>query len=156
FRQGNHRCSRYRHALGPGRDARRAADRSRVRGKHHPRADRDSRSETPVEEDNWAAAAEWAEAMGVDVISSSLGYLRLDLTFSSCSDRDMDGETAVTTKAASMAADRGVVMMTSAGNGGFNPVHNTLGAPADGKRVVSVGAVDSLGLRATFSSVGPT
>ena len=41
-------------------------------------------------------------------------------------------------------------------NGGFNPLHNTLGAPADGKRVVSVGAVDSLGLRAAFSSVGPT
>src|SRR5262245_24853241 len=115
-----------------------------------------SRSETPVEEDNWAAAAEWAEAMGVDVISSSLGYLRFDLPFTSHSDRDMDGETAVTTKAASMAAERGVVVVTSAGNGGFNPVHNTLGAPADGKRVVSVGAVDSLGLRATFSSVGPT
>jgi serine protease AprX len=116
----------------------------------------DERSETPVEEDNWVAAAEWAEAMGVDVISSSLGYLQFDLPFTSYSDRDMDGETAVTTKAASMAAARGVVVVTSAGNEGFNPFHNTLGAPADGKRVVSVGAVDSSGLRASFSSVGPT
>jgi subtilisin family serine protease len=116
----------------------------------------DDRSETPVEEDNWAAAAEWAEAMGVDVISSSLGYLEFDFPFTSYTDRDMDGETAVTTKAAAMAAARGVVVVVSAGNGGFNAAHNTLGAPADAKSAVSVGAVDIAGLRAPFSSVGPT
>jgi serine protease AprX len=116
----------------------------------------DASSETPVEEDNWAAAAEWAEAMGVDVISSSLGYLVFDFPFTSYSDRDMDGETAVTTKAASMAAARGVVVVNSAGNGGFSAIRNTLAAPTDGKRVVSVGAVDIAGVRASFSSVGPT
>jgi serine protease AprX len=116
----------------------------------------DERSETPVEEDNWTAAAEWAEMMGADVISSSLGYLDFDLPFTSYTDRDMDGETAVTTRAAAMAAARGVIVVNSAGNGGFRSGRNTLGAPSDGKQVIAVGAVDADGNRARFSSVGPT
>jgi subtilisin family serine protease len=105
----------------------------------------DTESETPIEEDNWAAAAEWAEARGADVISSSL-----------YSFEDMDGATAVTTIVAQMAAERGVVVVVSAGNQGFDPEHNTLGAPADGDLVLSIGAVDSFGARADFSSVGRT
>jgi serine protease AprX len=116
----------------------------------------DASSETPIEEDNWAAAAEWAEAMGADVISSSLGYAQFDLPYSSYSERDMDGATAVTTIAATMAAVRGVVVVNSAGNGGLHPLRNTLVAPADGLYVLSAGAVDRAGLRASFSSVGPT
>ena len=116
----------------------------------------DVRSETPVEEDNWAAAAEWAEALGADVISSSLGYLDFDLPYTSYTAQDMNGETAVTTRAAARAAERGVVVVSSAGNQGSDPSQNTLGAPADGVRVVSVGAVNRAGSRAGFSSVGPT
>jgi serine protease AprX len=116
----------------------------------------DVRSETPIEEDNWAAAAEWAEALGADVISSSLGYLDFDLPYTSYTAQDMNGETAVTTRAAALAAERGVVVVNSAGNQGLDPNQNTLGAPADGARVVSVGAVTRTGVRAQFSSVGPT
>jgi serine protease AprX len=116
----------------------------------------DTRSETPIEEDNWVAAAEWAEALGADVISSSLGYVDFDLPYTSYTDRDMDGETAVTTRAAAMAAQRGVVVVNSAGNGGWDAARNTLGAPADGRQVLTVGAVDRFGGRAPFSSVGPT
>jgi serine protease AprX len=94
--------------------------------------------------------------MGVDVISSSLGYSVFDRPFPSYSSRDMDGATAVTTRAASMAAVRGVVVVNSAGNGGFHPAQNTLGAPADGLSVLAAGGVDRAGVRATFSSVGPT
>jgi subtilisin family serine protease len=113
-------------------------------------------SETPVEEDNWAAAAEWAEAMGADVISSSLGYLVFDRPFTSYTFMDMNGQTAISTRAADLAASLGVVVVNSAGNEGFNPDHNTLGAPADGRAVIAVGAVDFAGRRASFSSVGPT
>jgi serine protease AprX len=116
----------------------------------------DVRSETPIEEDNWAAAAEWAEALGADVISSSLGYLDFDSPYTSYTARDMNGETAVTTRAAALAAERGVVVVNSAGNQGLDDSQNTLGAPADGVRVVSVGAVTRTGVRAPFSSVGPT
>lgn len=113
-------------------------------------------SETPIEEDNWAAAAEWAESWGADVISSSLGYGEFDLPWASYTDIDMDGMTAITTRAAAMAAARGVVVVNSAGNGGGHPTRNTIIAPADGVRVLSTGAVDREGLRAYFSSVGPT
>jgi serine protease AprX len=113
-------------------------------------------SETPVEEDNWAAAAEWAEALGADVISTSLGYLEYDSPFTSYSFADMNGETAISTRAANLAASLGVVVVASAGNSGFDAAHNTLGAPADGRGVIAAGAVDPLGTRAFFSSVGPT
>lgn len=116
----------------------------------------DTESETPVEEDNWAAAAEWAEALGADIISTSLGYLDFDAPHPSYTYEDMDGRTAITTRAAQKAAQRGVVVLTSAGNEGFNRSHNTLGAPADGRLVLAVGAVDSFDNRADFSSVGPT
>ena len=116
----------------------------------------DTSSETPVEEDNWAAAAEWAEARGADVISSSLGYLTYDPGFPSYTPDDMNGQTAISTRAADLAGQRGVVVVNSAGNAGPSTVHNTLGAPADGRLVFTVGAVTSLGGRASFSSVGPT
>jgi subtilisin family serine protease len=116
----------------------------------------DTESETPVEEDNWAAAAEWAEARGADIISTSLGYLDFDAPFADYTFEDMDGETAVTTIAAQMAVDRGVVVVASAGNEGFDPEHNTLGAPADGELVLTIGAVNSFDARVDFSSVGRT
>ena len=116
----------------------------------------DTDSETPVEEDNWAAAAEWAEARGADVISSSLGYLTYDPGFPSYTADDMNGQTAISTRAADRAGERGVVVVNSAGNAGSSTLHNTLGAPADGRLVFTVGAVTSAGVRATFSSVGPT
>jgi serine protease AprX len=113
-------------------------------------------SETPVEEDNWAAAAEWAERLGADVISCSLGYLDFDAPFPSYRWSDMDGDTAISTRAADLAAERGVVVVASAGNNGSDPNHNTLGAPADGHRVIAAAAVTSWGSRASFSSVGPS
>lgn len=116
----------------------------------------DSGSETPVEEDHWAAAAEWAEAAGADVISSSLGYVEFDSPYTSYTDADMNGETAVTTRAAARAAERGVVVVNSAGNEGIDGTDNTLVAPGDGLRVLTVGAVNRLGARTSFSSVGPT
>jgi subtilisin family serine protease len=116
----------------------------------------DTTRETPVEEDNWAAAAEWAEALGADVISSSLGYLDFDPGFVSYTPADMNGTTAISTRAAELAAARGVVVVNSAGNSGLNPLHNTLGAPADGAHVLAIAAVTSTGERASFSSVGPS
>ncbi len=116
----------------------------------------DTQSETPVEEDNWAAAAEWVEALGADVISSSLSYFDYDDPLQSHRYEDLDGETAVSTRAADLAAERGVVVVCSAGNEGMSPDHGTIGAPADGKRVLAAGAVGPEGQRTLFSSVGPT
>ncbi len=108
----------------------------------------DVRSEFPVEEDNWVAAVEWADSIGADVISSSLGYTDW------YEPSDFDGNTATTTIAADMAAEYGIVVCNSAGNGG--PSASTLGAPADADSIITVGAVQSSGIIASFSSRGPT
>jgi len=107
-------------------------------------------SETPVEEDYWVAGIEWAEQQGADIVSSSLGYIDW-YNWS-----DLDGETAKVTIAADMAVEKGVIVFNSAGNEGDHQDHNTLLAPADGFKVLAVAAVDQFGLRAGFSSVGPT
>lgn len=113
-------------------------------------------SETPAEEDNWIAALEWADSIGVDVTSTSLGYLDYDPPYVSYTWEDMDGNTALITKAADLAVAKGIVFVNSAGNEGDNANHNTLVAPADGDSVIAVGSVDYLGSRAFYSSVGPT
>ncbi len=113
-------------------------------------------SETPVEEDNWVAASEWADSIGADVFSTSLGYLTFDTGYTSYTYQDMDGNTAAITIAADLAVKKGIVVFNSAGNNGNNSSHNTLNAPADGDSVVAIGAVNSGKIRASFSSVGPT
>ncbi|MFQ5650847.1 MAG: S8 family serine peptidase, partial [bacterium] len=110
-------------------------------------------SETRVEEDNWVAALEWADSLGAEVVSSSLAYLTFDdgsgYTFS-----ELDGETAVTTRAASLAASRGIVLCNAIGNSG--PGVSSLWTPADAKDMFAVGAVDFSNRVAGFSSRGPT
>jgi serine protease AprX len=107
-------------------------------------------SETPIEEDYWVEGIEWAENQGADIASSSLGYIDW-YTW-----EDMDGETAVTTIAADLAVANGMIVVNSAGNEYDNALYNTLIAPADGKKVIAVGAVTGSGIRSAFSSVGPT
>jgi subtilisin family serine protease len=113
----------------------------------------DIRSETRLEEDNFVAALEWADSLGADVVTTSLGYFGFD-DGSGYTAAQLNGDIAVTTIAADMAVERGMAVVTSAGNGG--PASNTLSTPADGDSVVAAGAIDSLGALASFSSRGPT
>ncbi len=113
-------------------------------------------SETPIEEDNWIAAMEWADSIGVDVTSTSLTYLDFDPPYPSYTWEDMDGNTSKITIAADYAVGLGIFVANSAGNAGFNASHNTLGAPSDGDSVMAIGSVTSSGNRSNFSSVGPT
>jgi subtilisin-like proprotein convertase family protein len=110
----------------------------------------DTGDETIVEEDNWVAAVEWVEAGGADLITSSLGY------YYWYEYADLDGDTALVTRAADMAVGRGMGVFTSAGNERNNEDWPYLTAPADGDSVVAVGAVDLAGNVAGFSSPGPT
>src|SRR6266536_1881689 len=113
----------------------------------------DIRSETRVEEDNYVAALEWADSIGVDIASSSLGYYAFDNGFS-YTPSQLNGDVAVTTVAADLAAQRGILVVTAAGNDG--PSSRSISTPADGDSVLTVGAEDSLGTIAAFSSRGPT
>jgi serine protease AprX len=109
----------------------------------------DQGDEQPIEEDWWVAGLEWAELHGVDIVTSSLGY------FYWYEYSDMDGDTAVTTIAGDLAAGRGVVVVTSAGNERGSD-WGWVTAPADGDSIIAVGAVDSYGYYEYFSSPGPT
>jgi len=113
-------------------------------------------SETPLEEDNWVRAIEWADSLGVQVTSTSLGYLDYDAGYTSWTWENMDGRTTAISRAAAMAVRKGILVVNSAGNEGYNTTHNTLTAPADADSVVAAGAVDLSGRRASFSSVGPS
>jgi serine protease AprX len=109
----------------------------------------DMAQEQPVEEDWWIEAAEWADSLGAQVISSSLCYNDW-YTY-----EDMDGNTAPITIAADMAAANGIVVVNAAGNSGSSEWKYIL-APADGDSVVTLGSVDSTGVRSYWSSQGPT
>jgi serine protease AprX len=113
----------------------------------------DVRSETRVEEDNYVAALEWADSIGVDIASSSLGYLTFDNGFS-YTPAQLNGDVAVTSVAADSAAAHGILLVTAAGNAG--PGFRTLVTPGDAHAVITAGAEDSLGTIAAFSSRGPT
>jgi subtilisin family serine protease len=113
-------------------------------------------SETPVEEDNWIAAAEWVDSLGADVISSSLGYDEFDSPYTSYTYLNMDGKTCRITLGALQAARNGIVVCNSASNNGYDANHNTLSAPADADTIISAGSVTSTGARSSFSSVGNT
>ena len=114
-------------------------------------------SETPVEEDNWIAAAEWADSLGADIISSSLIYREFDPGSPYSYDWTwMNGDSCKITIGADLIVGKGIVVVNAAGNNGFDPNHNTLGAPADGDSVITIGSIDPDGLRSSFSSVGPT
>jgi hypothetical protein len=108
-----------------------------------------TRGEEPIEEDNWVVGLEWADSIGAEVISSSLGYTDW-YTY-----ENLDGNTARCTRAADLAASRGIVVVNAAGNERNKPWHYII-TPADGDSVIAVGAVDWTGEIAGFSSVGPT
>jgi len=118
----------------------------------------DIRSETRIEEDNWMAGIEWMEALGVDIVSSSLGYnIFDDGTGYRWENGDFDGRTAVTSRAAIRAARLGVIVCTAMGNeGNGDGIRGTMLAPADADSIVSVGAVTFSRTLAAFSSTGPT
>ncbi len=111
--------------------------------------------ERNVEEDNFVAAVEWMEASGVDVINSSLGYSTFDTLEVNYETSDMDGDTGVTTIAFDLAAQKGVVPVSAAGNEG-DVSWRIITTPADGDSVIAVGAVYLDSTKVGFSSVGPT
>ncbi len=111
--------------------------------------------EALIEEYNWAGGAEFADSLGADVISSSLGYTTFFYAGFNHTYADLDGNTTPVTRAADLAASRGIIVVNSAGNEGGSP-WQYVGAPADGDSVLSIGAVDALGFYASFSSTGPT
>lgn len=115
----------------------------------------DVSSEYVVEEYNWLLGVEWADSAGADVISSSLGYSTFDDPAMNYTYVDLDGNTTVSARAATMASERGMVVVVSAGNSG-NDGWKYIVTPADADGIISVGAIQEDGEIALFSSRGPS
>ncbi len=115
----------------------------------------DVNSEYLIEEDNWVSAAEFADSAGADIINTSLGYAVFDDSTQDHTYEDMDGNSARVSVAADIAASKGILVVSSAGNMG-NKSWKYITAPADADSVLAIGATDSLGNIASFSSVGPS
>jgi serine protease AprX len=112
-------------------------------------------TETLQEEYYWLLGAEFADSVGADIINSSLGYVNFDGGIGDHVYADLDGNTTIITKAADLAASKGIFVTNSAGNSGGPPIFK-IGAPADADSVLTVGAVDINGIIANFSSRGNT
>ena len=115
----------------------------------------DDKSEHLVEQDYWAAAVEYADSVGVDIISTSLGYNEFDDISKNYQYKNLDGTFALMSRQASKMADKGMVLVCSAGNSGMGSWKKTT-TPGDAKNIITVGAVDKQGKLAPFSSIGNT
>jgi hypothetical protein len=103
------------------------------------------------EEENWLAAAEWADRHGVNIISSSLGY-----TYQRYFNVQMDGKTSLVSRAANMAASKGILVVNAAGNDGQDSWHY-IDTPGDADSVLTVGGTDpKTDMHIFFSSFGPS
>jgi len=101
--------------------------------------------EIQSEEDLWIRALEWGEEKGAHLVSSSLGYTQWYEYY------ELNGNHHFT-EMVDKAAAKGVVVVVSAGNRGTEGI----GAPADGKNLISVGALSNDNVNARFSSQGPS
>ena len=115
----------------------------------------DGASETLLEEYHWIRAAEYADSVGVDIITTSLGYTEFDDPQQNHRYADLNGRTAPMSRAATMAARKGILVINAAGNEGNGP-WKYISVPADADSIIAVGAVDTTGKAATFSGYGPS
>ena len=112
-------------------------------------------TENPVEESYWVEAAEEADRLGVDIITTSLGYFGFDNANYSHTYSDMNGTTNFISRGAEIAFSKGIVVVASAGNEG-NTAEPHIGSPADAVSVITVGAVTASKTKSPFSSIGPS
>ena len=114
-----------------------------------------SPTEYKVETDFWCSGAEFADSVGVDIITSSLGYYTFDDPTMSFSYADMTGKISRASRAATIASQKGIIVLVAAGNEGASAWHY-IGSPADADGIISVGAVTSTGVPSSFTSFGPS
>ncbi|PID69040.1 MAG: peptidase S8 [Flavobacteriia bacterium] len=115
----------------------------------------DTSQEHPYEESLWIEAAEKADSLGVDIITTSLGYTEFDNPDFNHTYSDLDGNTTIISRGSKIATEKGMLLVNSAGNWGTKS-WRYIGAPADVANVLSVGAVDKDSIIAPFSSWGYT
>ena len=113
----------------------------------------DVSQENPVEEAWWVEALERVDSLGVRVVNTSLGYQDYDNPAYTHNYEDLDGFTTIAARGANHAFEKGMLLVTSAGNDGQS--FGFVATPADAPGSFTVGAVDADENYASFSSFGP-
>lgn len=112
-------------------------------------------TESPKEMDNLVVALETADSLGVNVFSVSLGYAIFDNDEWTLPKSALDGVSTRASRAATIAARKGMLVCVAAGNEGDGYWH-TISVPADADSVITVGAVGTDSIIGKFSSFGPS
>ncbi|MGC3979131.1 MAG: S8 family serine peptidase [Paludibacteraceae bacterium] len=112
-------------------------------------------TENLCEPDFWVSAIEFADSVGVDLSTTSLGYTEFNIPSMNYTYADMNGKVARASIAATLAVDKGIMVLNSAGNDGYYTWHY-IGVPADADKIITVGSVTNTGIASTFSSFGPS
>jgi subtilisin family serine protease len=112
-------------------------------------------NEFPVEEDFWISAVEYADSIGVDISTTSLGYTTFDLPEMNHTHNQLDGESVLISRAARMAAEKGILVLNAAGNEGNKPWQK-ISFPSDADKTLTVGAIGSDGSLSDFTPFGTT
>jgi len=115
----------------------------------------DVATEKIIEEYNWIRGAEFADSVGADILTTSLGYTTFDIPSQNHTFADLTGKVSKMSIAATLAARKGMFVLNSAGNGNGGSWPK-IGIPADADSICTVGAIDSLYNVTGFSSLGPT
>ena len=117
------------------------------------------RTEAPaekiIEEANWVVAVEFADSVGVDIATTSLGYTTFDNAADNHVYADLNGRTAIASIGATMASRKGIFVLNAAGNEGDKPWLN-ISVPSDADSICTVGSVNGGGVHSSFSGIGPT
>ena len=115
----------------------------------------DAYSEFVIEEYNWVRGLEFADSLGSKIVTTSLGYTQFDTSSQNHTYQDMDGKTTIAAQGAHIAVEKGLLLLVAAANEG-NSAWHYIATPADAIDILAVGAVDSAGHYASFSSTGPS
>jgi len=115
----------------------------------------DGATETLTEEYNWIRGAEFADSVGADICTTSLGYTTFDDASMNHSYSGLNGKTAPMSIAATMASRTGMIVLNAAGNEGGGSWYY-IAVPADADSIITVGSFGPSGTKSGFSSHGPT
>lgn len=117
----------------------------------------DDPTENEIECAYWVAGIEYADSVGVDIVNSSLGYSTFDNSSLNYNFNTLDGQLAIASRAASMAASKGILVVCSAGNEGSNMNWGGwVTSPGDARDILTIGSVTSSMILSSFSGKGPT
>ncbi len=117
----------------------------------------DAATENEIECAYWVAGLELADSAGADLVNSSLGYTTFDTPSLDYTYNTLNGQSSIASRAASMAASKGMIVVNSAGNEGNNSAWGGwISVPADASNILTAGAIDNGGLQVGFSGKGPT